>query len=233
MATFVLVHGAFGGCHEFRLVRAKLLALGHDVFTPSLTGIGERSHLSSPQVTLDTHIEDVENVIVYWDLHDVALLGFSYGGMVVTGVASHMPERIAHLIYLDAILPMSGESLDGLARRTRPKGLGAPWLMEPLPRIPTEYDDPVEEAFNAPRRTPQPIKTFAQTVTLTQPLESYPFTRTYIRATGEVRPEGHPSERATEYAKSSNAWTYLEIDCNHLIPSNRPDELVERLVEIV
>ena len=136
------------------------------------------------------------------------------------------------LVYLDAMLPMNGESLDGLVGRTRPEGLGVPWLMEPLPRVPTRFDDPIEEAFNAPRRTPQPIKTFADAVVFEHALESYPFTRTYIRATGEPRPVGHPSERATGHATNSPEWSYIEIECNHLIPSNRPDELVACLLEI-
>src|ERR1700683_3013034 len=85
VATFVLVHGAWGGAHTFRLLRPRLHAFGHDVFTPALTGLGERSHLISPQITLDTHVEDVVNVILYWDLRDVVMLGYSYGGMVVTG----------------------------------------------------------------------------------------------------------------------------------------------------
>ena len=85
MATFVLVHGAWTGSFVFREVRGPLQAAGHQVFTPSLTGIGERVHLASPQVCLTTHIADVVNTITYEDLRDIVLLGFSYGGLVVTG----------------------------------------------------------------------------------------------------------------------------------------------------
>src|ERR1700684_2243579 len=91
MGTFVLVHGAWGGAHGFRKVRPLLRAAGHEVFTPSLTGIGERAHLTSPSVNLTTHIRDVVNVVLYEDLDDITLLGFSYGGMVVTGDAG--PHR--------------------------------------------------------------------------------------------------------------------------------------------
>jgi len=105
MAVFVLVHGAWGGAHGFRKVRGPLQAAGHGVFTPSLTGIGERARLTSPQVCLTTHITDVVNTVWYEDLRDVVLLGFSYGGFVVTGALEHMAERVRHLVYRDAFVP--------------------------------------------------------------------------------------------------------------------------------
>lgn len=231
MATYVLVHGAFGGAHEFRLVRRRLLAAGHDVFTPTLTGIGARSHLSSPQVSLETHIDDVTNLVLYWDLREIVLLGFSYGGMVVTGTLRKIAGRVAHLVYLDAMVPADGESLDSLVGRTRPDGLGAPWLNEPIPRQPSKFDDPVEEAFNAPRRTPQPVRTLTGRVALDRPIDDYGFSRTFIKATGEQRTTG-PVWRTADYAKESPKWRYHEIATNHLIPSNRPDDLVELLLEL-
>src|ERR1043165_9348736 len=118
MAIFVLVHGAWGGAHGFRKVRPLLRAAGHDVFTPSLTGIGERVHLTSPQVGLSTHISDVVNHVLYEDLDDIVLLGFSYGGMVVTGALEHIGTRVRHLVYLDAFVPGDGDSIRTL--------LGAP-----------------------------------------------------------------------------------------------------------
>src|SRR5580704_1482419 len=105
MAVFVLVHGAWGGAHGFRQVRGPLRAAGHEVFTPSLTGIGERAHLTSPLVCLTTHITDVVNAVWYEDLDDIVLLGFSYGGFVVTG----------DLVYLDAFVPDDGDALAGPA----------------------------------------------------------------------------------------------------------------------
>jgi pimeloyl-ACP methyl ester carboxylesterase len=231
MATYVLVHGAFGGAHEFRLVRRRLLAAGHDVFTPTLTGIGARSHLSSPQVTRETHIDDVTNLVLYWDLRQIILLGFSYGGMVVTGTLRRIADRVAHLVYLDAMVPADGESLDSLVGRTRPDGLGAPWLHEPIARQRSGFDDPVEEAFNAPRRTPQPVRTLTGRVTLDRPIDDYEFSRTFIKATGEARTSG-PAWRTADYAKASPKWRYREIATNHLVPSNRPDDLVELLLEL-
>jgi pimeloyl-ACP methyl ester carboxylesterase len=111
----VLVHGAWGGAHGFRAVRPLLQGAGHAVFTPSLTGIGERSHLASPQVTLSTHVADVSNAILYEDLDEVVLLGFSYGGMVVTGALAHVADRVHHLVYLDAFVPDDGQSVSSLA----------------------------------------------------------------------------------------------------------------------
>jgi pimeloyl-ACP methyl ester carboxylesterase len=105
MTVFVLVHGAWGGAHGFRKVRGPLRAAGHEVFTPSLTGIGERVHLTSPQVGLTTHITDVVNTVEYEDLRDIVLLGFSYGGFVVTGALEYIAERVRHLVYLDAFVP--------------------------------------------------------------------------------------------------------------------------------
>src|SRR6202012_3742818 len=109
MTTFVLVHGAWGGSYGFKYVRGPLRAAGHEVFTPSLTGIGERAHLTSPSVDLTTHIRDVVNVVLYEDLVDITLLGFSYGGMVITGTLDHIADRVRDLVYLDAFVPASGD----------------------------------------------------------------------------------------------------------------------------
>src|SRR6185312_289139 len=109
--NFVLVHGAWHGGWCWKRVSPLLRALGHEVFTPTLTGLGERQHLMSPEVGLDTHIKDVLGVLEYEDLHDVILVGHSYAGMVIAGVAEKAAERIAHLVYLDAFVPADGKSL--------------------------------------------------------------------------------------------------------------------------
>ena len=137
MTTFVLVHGAWGGSYGFRYLRGPLREAGHEVFTPSLTGIGERVHLSSPQVNLTTHVTDVVNTILYEDLTDIVLLGYSYGGMVVTGALEHVADRVAHLVYLDAFKPADGQSLadlSGAPYRAPAIGPGSHWLVEPLSR---------------------------------------------------------------------------------------------------
>src|SRR5438874_2803985 len=121
MRTYVLVHGAWGGNHSWRDFAPILWARGHEVFAPSLTGLGERVHLGGPQTDLSTHIQDVVNCIEYQDLHDVVLVGHSYGGMVVTGVADRLPDRIRRLVYLDALLPDSGESVMSIPDTGRAK----------------------------------------------------------------------------------------------------------------
>jgi pimeloyl-ACP methyl ester carboxylesterase len=233
MAIFVLVHGAWSGAHGFRKVRGPLRRAGHEVFTPSLTGIGERAHLTSPQVCLTTHITDVVNTVLYEDLRGIVLLGFSYGGFVVTGAVGHIADRIDHLVYLDAFVPDDGDSAQSLAGGRAGHGtieLGGDWLVPPLPR---EFDDPAEAAWAGLRRTPQPARCFTEPVRLVRPLEDYPFTRTYLKATGEPRPEpGGPFWAAADRAMRSPAWRYREIATSHMIASNRPGDLVRLLLEL-
>ncbi len=116
MATFVLVHGAFAGGWYMRPLASCLQAAGHEVYRPTLTGFGERVHLASPAVDLDTHIQDIVHVLYYEDLSDVVLVGKSYSGMVITGVAERMPERLRHLIYVEAAVPIA----ESTARPVRP-----------------------------------------------------------------------------------------------------------------
>src|SRR4051812_14926460 len=111
MATFVLVHGGWDGAWAWRSIARELQMAGHEVFTPTLTGSGERVHLASPEIDLNTHILDVSNVLHYEKLEDIILVGYSYGGMVVTGVAEQMPERLRQIIYLDAFVPQNGLSV--------------------------------------------------------------------------------------------------------------------------
>jgi pimeloyl-ACP methyl ester carboxylesterase len=137
-ATLVIVHGAWGGGWAFRDVDRLLSADGYAVRRPTLTGQGERAHLSSPDINLSLHIQDVVNHILFEDLHDVVLVGHSYGGMVITGVADRIPDRIKKCIYLDALVPADGESVDSLftTRLTpvSPDGFMRPtWTVPPNP----------------------------------------------------------------------------------------------------
>ena len=180
MAVFVLVHGAWGGAHGFRHVRRALQAEGHEVFTPSLTGVGERVHLASPLVNLSTHVRDVVNQVLFEDLQSIVLVGFSYGGFVVTGALEHIADRVSHLIYLDAFVPKNGETLSGLVRGDgRAKvDIGEQWLVDGPVR---DFDDPSEGAWMKARRTSHPKACFTEPVFLSKPLEDFPFTRTYAR----------------------------------------------------
>jgi pimeloyl-ACP methyl ester carboxylesterase len=173
MTAFVLVHGAWGGAHGFRHVRRLLRSAQHDVSTPSLTGVGERIHLSSPLVGLGTHIRDVVNHVIYEDLQEIVLVGFSYGGFVVTGALEHIAERVSHLVYLDAFVPSNGETVwSHVGREARAKiELGQEWLLTGPVR---EYDSPTEAAWMGARRTTHPQACFTEPVFLAQPLESFP-----------------------------------------------------------
>src|SRR5437762_6823714 len=140
MTSFVLTHGAWHGSWCWKRVRRLLQAQGHDVFTPTLTGVGERSHLLSRDVNLETHIDDVTNVIRWEELSDVVLCGHSYGGAVISGVADRVPNRIGALVYLDAFVLENGQSLhDTLppAQRTLQIELagrhGDGWKVPPIP----------------------------------------------------------------------------------------------------
>ncbi len=233
MATFVLVHGAWSGAYGFRHVRRLLQHRGHEVFTPSLTGIGERRHLTSPLVDLTTHVGDVVNQALYEDLRDVVLVGFSYGGCVVTGAVDHISSRIRHLVYLDAFVPHDGESISSMTGQPddRRIALEEPWLVPPPPR---SFDDPAEAAFMVARRTPQPRACFTEAVALTRPIEEHPFERTYIRATADspTAPFAEVFDAAAERARRSPAWHHREIHTSHMIASNAPGELAATLLEM-
>ena len=233
MTTFVLVHGAWSGAHCFRKVRPPLRRADHEVFTPSLTGIGERVHLASPLVNLSTHVRDVVNVILYEDLTEIVLLGYSYGGFVVTGALEHIAERVRHLVYLDAFVPDDGDSVVARAGSDAqyPITLDAPWLVPPAPR---EYDDAAEATFSNARRVPHPAGCFIEPVRLRRRLEDYSFTRTYIKATVDTpnAPGTQAFWAAATRAKASPAWSYHEIATNHMVPSNRPQELADILLTL-
>lgn len=231
--TIVLVHGAWGGSYGFRSVRRLLNGQGFEVLTPSLTGIGERSHLANPGIGLDTHITDVVNTVLYDDLDDIVLLGFSYGGMVVTGALAHIGERVHDLVYLDAFVPGDGESaqdLAGVQFGDERLALGAEWSIPPVPR---ELDDQELAVWSNARRSMQPVKTFTQPVSLPKPLDSYDFTRSYIKATAD--PTEHPESafwRAARAAEASSAWNYHEIPTNHMVPFTHPTELAALLADL-
>lgn len=233
MTTFVLVHGAWGGAHTWRSVRPLLSTAGHAVFTPALTGIGERVHLAAPHVGLTTHVDDVANQIFYEDLDDLVLLGFSYGGMVVTGALEHIRDRVRELVYLDAFVPGDGQSVADLGEITLsiPPDTDGDWSIPPVPR---DYDNPTEAEFAEPRRTPQPLRTFTERVRLDRPLETLGIGLTYIKATRDERLSGRPDPfwQAADHARSHEAWRYHEIDSNHMVPQNRPAELAEILFSL-
>ncbi len=232
MTAFVLVHGAWGGSWGFREVRPLLHRAGHEAFTPSLTGIGEREHLSSPEVTLSTHVDDVVHQVEYEDLDCIVLLGFSYGGMVVTGALDRIGDRVEHLVYLDAFVPSDGESVESIVGGSDfPTDPERPWLVAPLPR---ELATPEATEWASARRSLQPVGTFTEPVSLATPLEGWPFSRTYIKATADPgEPVDSAFNQAANRARDDDRWSLREIATNHMVPLMEPAALVAILLELV
>jgi pimeloyl-ACP methyl ester carboxylesterase len=234
MSTFVLVHGGWSGSHSFRHIRRFLQAKGHEVFTPCLTGIGERSHLAHPMVNLSTHVRDVVNHIQYEDLSDIVLVGFSYGGFVVTASLEHISSRIKHLVYLDAFIPENGETVFGhiLDMGRSDIEIEGAWTVPPVER---EFDNKAEGEWMGARRSPHPKGCFTEPVFLEKPLEDFEFSRTYIKASKNPSSDlgAEALWQAANRAKNSSGWEYLEIATTHMVANNKPKELLEILVEVV
>jgi pimeloyl-ACP methyl ester carboxylesterase len=232
MPIFVLVHGAWHGSWCWKRVRQALQVRGHQVFTPTLTGVADRSHLLSPGVNLDTHINDVANLIRWEELSDVVLCGHSYGGCVVRGVADRIPDKIDALVYLDAFVLEDGESLyDTLPPAVRNAHLesasrdGEGWKVTPIPA--KEFQVNASDADWVDRQcTAQSIATFQQPLKLTGGIEKIKNV-TFILATGYV---ATPFPKFYERAKAKG-WKTLEMNCGHDVMLDMPVELTEALIE--
>ena len=230
--TFVLVHGAWHGGWCWKKVVPLLRADGHQVHTPTLTGLGERRHLSSPQVNLSTHIQDVAAVLDFEDLHNVVLVGHSYAGFVIAGVAAQAKARVGHIIFLDAFLPEDGKSMldynplpPGFNDVVRRQGDG--WRL-PLPFALADFGvtDPLDVAWVTPKITDQPFATFMETLKL--PADSFAGLRSsYIRTT-----EGEPFEPAATRAAAAGFNVSEMTDAGHDVMITKPRELVTRLVDL-
>jgi pimeloyl-ACP methyl ester carboxylesterase len=167
--TYILVHGAWHGSWCWKRVRAALQSAGHNVFTPTLTGLGERSHLNSAAVDLSTHIADIVNLIKWEELSDVVLCGHSYAGCVITGVADQIPDRIRALVFLDAFVLENGESLiDTVPSEVaqaicdQAKATGEGWKVNPVPAHLVGVRDPHDVAWVDAQCTSQAIATFQE-----------------------------------------------------------------------
>jgi pimeloyl-ACP methyl ester carboxylesterase len=235
MTTFVLVHGAWGGSYAWRDFANLLRADGHEVYTPSLTGLGERSHLGGPDVNLTTHVTDVENVFKYQGLSDVVLVGHSYGGMVVTGVADRVPELISHLVYSDAFLPKDGESCLDLGGAGGKEGarIVDGWKVQSMDR-PVENPTP-EQLHQMELRAPQPLATLTEPVSLKTPLEDRGFSLTYIKALQAPRNPERVSAfwAASDRTKNDPRWSYYEMPTGHGTYREMPERFREILYEVV
>lgn len=232
MATFVLVHGAWHGSWCWRRVRELLQRQGHEVFTPTLTGVGERAHLLHPEVNLETHINDVLNLIRWEELDDVVLCGHSYAGCVVGSVADRMPERIAQLVYLDAFVPDTGQSLhDTLPEEQRAMQLdlarqvGDGWKVPPIPAEVFNVNA-ADRAWVDRQCTAQPLATFQQPVL--HKGQPFPANKTtYIFAGGW---EGSPFPQFHERAKV-RGWKTHTLDGGHDLMLDTPGEVTRILLE--
>jgi pimeloyl-ACP methyl ester carboxylesterase len=234
MATYVLVHGAWHGGWCWNRVAPLLREKGHDVYTPTLTGLGERSHLATPDVGLSTHVTDVVNVIEFEDLRNVILMGHSYGGQVVTGVAGAIPERIGQLAYLDAFVPNNGEAIKDKIAGFMDRW-GGDWQV-PVPAPPFGtfgITDENDFAWVKSKLVPHLLATMTEGVKLPQPLESQPFGRTFVVAAGE-RPEDNPSPFKLEYERLSQdkRWRVESLPTGHDIMVTMPRELTDILLSL-
>jgi pimeloyl-ACP methyl ester carboxylesterase len=229
--TFLLCHGAWGGGFAWRKMHALARAAGHRLLTPTYTGLGERSHLANPSIDLDTHIQDVLNVIQYEDLRDIVLLGHSYGGMVATGVADRARDRVAQVIYIDAFVPGDGQSLFDLNEAGRVSSQNAAengdgWRVPPM--APPPDTAPADVEWLSPRRAPMPIKCFEEKLKLQNGPLTLP--RSYIYAT-RIAP-ADTFGRFARMTRDDPAWRYFEIDASHSPNVTAPEALMVLLEKI-
>jgi pimeloyl-ACP methyl ester carboxylesterase len=218
MATYVLVHGAWGGGYGWSGIAKRLRLAGHDVHVAMLTGLGEKAHLLTPAIDLSVHIRDVLGIFDYERLSDVILVGHSYGGMVITGTAAQRSDKIRSLVYVDAFLPNDGEALWDIADEPSRKHYidaqrDKPGLVAPFPGSPSKL-------------TRHPL------LTLLEPFREGPSAnpvakRTYIYAT-----RGAPTVFTKFYdrVKSENGWRSHSINTGHVVMQDDPDGLTTLLL---
>ena len=232
MATIVLAHGAWSSAWAWKKVRPLMAAAGHTFYTPSYTGLGERHHLADPSNDLETHIADVLGVLEYEDLHDVVLMGHSYGGMVATGVADRARDRISLLIYLDAFVPRDGQALvDLVPDAQRQKMLegakaGDGWRVSSNP--PPGDTSPEDLAWVSKYRRTQSLKCFEQPLGLQGEIT---VPRVYIQCMRYA--DKGPFNQFAERARSHNGWRSYELDASHSPNVTAPDALMKVLQQVL
>ena len=235
MATFVLVHGAWHGGWCWARVAPRLRAAGHDVYTPTMTGFGERSHQLSPAVGLETNITDIANVLLWEELNNVILVAASYAGMVTTCVADRMPERISALVYQNAFIAADGVAQNDLLpdwrREMIEKELAEAedaWCMPaPDPKL-FGVTDPAELEWIGSKMAPQSAKTFQDKARVTGAHEAIT-NRTYIRATG------YPNNTFDRYlaeAQADPSWRAEVLETSHDAMISAADDIVRILLEV-
>lgn len=228
MHTYVLVHGAWHGSWCWRRLIPLLSAQGHHVTAVTLTGLGDRAHLLSAGVDLNTHVTDVAAFLEMEDLSDVILVGHSYGGMVITGAAERSADRIRRLIYLDALVPSHGQSAfdlnsDAFQERleNEAKEAGDGFKFFPMSPGAMGITDPADAEWVGSRLVPQPIGTFRQPVEANERTPTIP--ATYILCT-------QFGFHDTAAKCKQKGWPVLEIECGHDVMVTKPGELAELLL---
>ncbi len=230
--TFVLVHGAWHGGWSWVRVADRLRARGHVVFAPTLTGLGERAHLLRPGIDLSLHIADVVGVIKYERLNDVVLVGHSYGGCVISGIAEAMPDAIASIVFLDAFIPDNGDATVDLVppavQEVIRAALARGDTTVPVRDAAAFKVNEKDRAWVDALATPQPIGTMIEKIKLSGARERIA-KKTYIRASG------YPNvsfEKAHARAKADRTWRTYEVPCGHDVMIDDPDRLTEILLEV-
>jgi pimeloyl-ACP methyl ester carboxylesterase len=230
--TFVLVHGAWHGGWCWRRVADLLTAEGHKVYTPTLTGLGDRSHLMSTGIGLATHVTDIVNLIKWEDLKDVVLCGHSYGGFVISGVAEQVQLAIASIVFLDAFVPENRQCLVELTapatreviEAARRKGDSA---VPPRPAEAFKVNE-MDRAWVDAMCTPQPLATMLDKIALTGARD-----RIAKKAYARAKLYPNPSfDAAHEKLKSNPAWRVYELPCGHDVMVDMPERLAEILLEV-
>lgn len=218
--TFVLVHGAWHGGWCWRRVADRLTAKGHYVVAPALSGVGERSHLKPEDIGLMTQVQDVVGEMKWRDLDDVVLVGHSYGGMVITGVAEQLRERIAAIVYLDAFVPGDGQSLAELSGRTS-------WPEPVTPSRPASWFhvNAKDAAWVDSKVTAHPTQCFTEKLKVTGAYQSIP-KKLYVRAPLFAM---NAFDQALERCRADSAWQTATVTCGHDVMIDQPAELTAML----
>lgn len=233
--TFVLVHGAWHGGWAWERTTPYLTSAGYGVFAPDLTGFGEKANLANPDVGLSTHIKDIQTLLEKENLRNVVLVGHSYAGMVIAGVAEKAPERISHLVFLDAFVPKDGQSLGdivgaqgmaGIRQGARAAGQG--WRIPPFPVERFGIISEADTAMVKPRLVFQPIKTFEEPVQINNP-KAATIPRTFIYLNN---PAMGTFDGFAKMAQTSKEWEYFEMQTGHDAMVLQPQKLAELFIKI-
>lgn len=230
--TFVMIHGANSGGYTWKYVAARLRAKGHMVYTPTLTGLGERSHLMSKDISLETHILDVVNLIKWESLSNITLVAHSYGGWPGSGVPERIGEAIGSIVFVDAFMPQDGQKgLDLNSPKSKEDVLAALQKGEvsrpPRDSAPSENMSAADRAWLLSKQTPQPIGVSLDPIKLTGARDRVA-KKTYVRARGYPNPNFDDAYNACKAA----GWNVFDLPCGHSVQVEMPDRLTEILLTV-